>query len=436
MAIRKFTQIKPSSWDVIEKMLKLQNNDNYNSYYKVPEDANVIYVEIQKSNVPMRRGFCKCGHSYMVKEDNKGNLILKCPECGNDKVYKTTLWGTKRELANIKNFEISGNKVSFIRESFVLKESIIDTELEIKSVTIKDAEATESDFVVINEEYKNYKFKDFISVAPFTYEHLDFYFDYLNKLGYSNRSYSELINLLKATKKCPNLIKDIEKYPYLVVFSSFTNCPDTDSKTTIDDIIDDFVKCPKEYRSLINKMFNRMNPREFSYYTYSMSSAGYIKNRLNIFEFWKTIKTDELKQSMDYIIRHSSAKASDIKNLLEDINRYKFSKEQEKILAKHLLANFVSHGTRTISKFKEKIDFLNTNGFIVSEENLDKRNFNLLRNLEHLRRYYDYSDERVSLFADAFDLNPLTSIQYLDSKRAPSKKLRQEIEEKMDKKYS
>ena len=85
-----------------------------------------------------------------------------------------------------------------------------------------------------------------------------------------------------------------------------------------------------------------------------------------------------------------------------------------------------------LKNYLKDTSYLRDKGMEVSITNLDTRNLNIVKNKEFITTTKKYNEKRTISFLNMFDLNPLESLQYLDSRRAPNKELRKQISEKLD----
>ena len=441
MAFKRFKELKPFNWAFVKKLKDLSENEDFKkgdslvtNAKEFPDEINVIDITSHK-NSKIRRIYCTCGNVSSGDDE----VPSVCPACGNNKAIVINSYNPGAILlGTVYHYDY---------------DNTFDTmNLSVESVGVQiNPKTDEYEFFLENNKVAtitNNSLNMFRSLAGFDYERavtplsgnlLEVTKNWKGNNAKSKKRYRSVYNdrksftnldsFFEAKEDYPNLMKDIDNYPAIVNLSIALGLSILSKTVTVEDILDNVIKCPTKYRPIIDDLFKRDEVYAF----YSTGSS--IDDNFQIFKNLDIIKTPELTQAIDYIVKHGKFSAAAIRSFLKSIAKYDYPEELEKILAKHILSNYIIEGTSVICNFDRKLQLLKTWGYPISEESLDKRNYNLIANMKKLETL-GYNPDRVTLFANAFDVNPVESLKYLDSKRAPRKALKVEVENMVNEKYS
>ena len=420
--LRKYTRLLPNDWKAIDEIAKLLDENHFeiqqdscrpSSNAIANKDINLIRFHRQGRG-RMFRNFCKCG--YVSNEE----ALVECPICGNKNILDVNPWENfyKKRLLTFRmlRLDTSTNEIEGYTSSFVIEE--VGEELcftyspFIKTTTVKENEAL--------GDWDNYSFEKILELYPYKKDT----FKYFKTRGYS--SHTRLEHYFEALKTYPTLMDSLEKYPNLI--SAAILCPYSgmDESSTIEDVFSKGLLCnDKKFYPYLYQMLERTKPTDFESYS--------CRNKFNIFNGFDTF-TKDLKESIFYLIGHTKITGVAIGNIINSICYKSYDETKQNYLAKFILANFVKEGENVVSAFADRIYYLTSKGFEVTEDTIDTKNFLSIKHSIQLKTYYNES--RASLFMDAFDLNPLDSLKFLTSNKTPTKEEIEEINEKMDKKYS
>lgn len=426
MALKKFTRLLPSDWEAIRKYDSFIEKGNTSKKRiratRENEGKPINLVSILRSSPgKMYRNFCSCGNVSNSEES-------KCPICGtesslNIEIYsgcsRTPILNTFSTELNILNeIECKRNSI-FIEE--VGDEFVFSYEENILEGKVKQNEI--DGFTGRGEDFSNYDIETIVKIYPYDLDGLKDWDIYRLNKTQGFKTY------LEAKKKFPALMESLIDYPKVISTALYKPEPYINDKTTIKEVFDEGLKCPDEsFYPYINKIFATLRYDSFNSWRYSYAT-------FEIFKDWSSIRTEEMKKAIKYILGHSDFNAVDIATLIKKVSEVVKSDIEEKILARFILSNYIIFGTGVLSEYTKKRTFLETNGIPVTSETLEKKNYNMVKNKKHLESL-GYNTKRAELFLNAFELDPLSSLKYLESKRMPNKKLMQEIQDKLDAKYS
>ncbi len=413
--LKSFEKISPSSWDVVSKI----------TVGKSEEPCDLLNIE---RNYPekIKRTYCKCGYA-------SGKIEEVCPECGNKNHKKFEFNGSRTSnLLSIKRLALESVKTS----SGTYEDRVIGYKNDITEETDEVAkefvfkESGEQEVFEIGEE-------EAVSYLPTGRYTTNFDFDYkevsamypydtdgLDKINGGN-TVSGLISYVENKIKYPVLISNVKKYPGIVnyILSDSTELPKYSMIKTWDEVY-----------TILNVPEPRLYPyveslasseRSYSRY-YGYSCSGSLKNA---FEEYKKLDSD-MKVIADYFLMHGGCDANTFKELTKTLNSMDTS--EANVILNFVRMNYVSYGAEILRKYIEHRKFLLDEGLDINIANMDTRNYNLLKNKKHIVENQRYNEKRVSYFLEMFDLNPLESLKYLDSRRAPNKDLRAELAKKLD----
>ena len=96
-------------------------------------------------------------------------------------------------------------------------------------------------------------------------------------------------------------------------------------------------------------------------------------------------------ETIKYLVGHSNFNGVEIRNLIKSIKSKSYSDEMQEVLAKFILANHITEGTSVLNAFTRQISFLTSHGYEVSEEMMDKKNFNSIKNLDYIENVVGYA---------------------------------------------
>lgn len=426
MALKKFTRLLPSDWEAIRKYDSFYEKGKVNrrrTRVSRKDESNPIkLISIERSSPgKMYRNFCSCGN--VSNSENS-----KCPICGNESSLNIEIYAGCSRTSILDTYSIELNILNEIdckRNSIFIEEVgdefVFSYEENILEGKVKENEI--DGFTGRGEDFSNYAIEDIVKVYPYDLEGLEVWDIYRTNKTVGFKTY------LEAKKNYPSLMASLKDYPKVISSALYKPASYINSKTTIKEVFDEGIKCPDEsFYPYINKIFAELRYDAFNSWRYSHIS-------LEIFKDWSSIKTEEMERALKYILGHSSFNAVDIATLIKKVIDVAKNDLEEKILAKFILSNYIIFGTNVVNEYVKKKTFLDANKIPVTEETLEKKNYNTVKNQKHLESL-GYNPKRAQLFLNAFELDPISSLQYLESKRMPSKKLLQEIADKLDDKYS
>ena len=148
--------------------------------------------------------------------------------------------------------------------------------------------------------------------------------------------------------------------------------------TTLEELFLEGYGCPsKEYIPYMKKLLKDLSVTAFN---------SWRCRNINIFENYDTF-TNDLKDSINYLIGHSDFNGVQLRDLIQTIARNAYSEEMQDILARFILANHISEGPSVVGTFDSHVRYLRNNGIEVSAEALDKKNYNSIRNLNYIAEH-------------------------------------------------
>lgn len=414
--LTKFKEIDAAQWKIIEQM-------------KTRDGRNINLLNIER-NYPekIKRTFCKCGYASGKIEDS-------CPVCGNKDSRKLEISSTytySRTIDNISKVEINpcwspiktANEdrvvgfeniisagINSTADEFVFTETGFEKRFEIGEFEAIDYTTSSS------RGYSRYSYSDFKEEV---FKQYPYSTEGLNKFENGN-SVSGLMNFVNYRNEMPVVINNIKKYPGIVNYiANLANKVPFKSISKWDEVYPILGIKDKELNPYIESLLNSKN----SYWNRSSS------NITMTFEAFDHLDED-LKPVAKYFLIHGDCNLELFNNFVEDLAK-NFNPKEADVIMNFVRANYVSLGAKVLKSYKERKEFLKSVGVDVNLINMDIRMFNLHKNKEYMTSKQKYNEKRVNYFLEMFDLNPLESLKYLDSRRAPNKNLRKELADKLD----
>lgn len=412
--LTQFSKISAADWDILEQ---IKTN-------KGP--INLLNIEMEYPS-KIKRTFCKCGYA-------SGRLEDTCPDCGNSnkkKISYSSYRYSKDTIASDRKLQVESiisKKKKTYEDRVVGYENNIYLSVD---TTTNEYEISESGYTKLFEigefEAEDYTSSRYSSNFNFDFKDFMVFYPYdtngLSKLSSGANTISGLIKFINYREEMPVVMNNINKYPGIV--NAILSLASTTPFETISDWNEVYpiLGIPKkELYPYIEALVS--NGSGHYYYGYSHSSI------LKAFDSYNKMD-EEKKKIAEYFLIHGGLGVSDFTNLTEQLLTDISSSEVD-VLMSFARANYVSYGISIISKYKEKKKFLDSKGIDVNIASIDTRNYNLLKNKDYMTTHQKYNEKRVSYFLEMFDMNPLESLKYLDSRRAPNKDLRKELADKLD----
>ena len=405
--LKKYNEFSKEQWDLLNS---------------IPSYENINFTVFSVNNIT--RSFCKCG--YISNKD-----LESCPKCGNNERYfKQTDYNPVINREKKIEYDEMTDTITLSAKEYSVKANYSTQQFEIKDtgwiVEYKIERGIITKSAHLRGYFDGYKISELRQILEPHLEDLETW-QHANVAYATNNDCTAIYTYLEAKENYPLLMKDLKNYPGIIQTCINKKISGLTSSTTFDDLVKSLKMPSNEYIPYVESLLRRS---KHSWYS-----------RLNFFEFYDIIQTDELKKAVIYLLKHSSIDLSDYTNLLSNIKYSIQDKtnpllpDEEKLLSKFLLSNFAIYKGSTLNRFLEIRSKVKDYGFTFTEEWLDKKNFNTLKNLKHLERTR-YNPKRAKLFIDQFDLNPLASLDNLLTKRVPKKADLIATEEALDKKYS
>lgn len=413
-----------NEWDILNKYKKDIFKTNY--YFEVSKNQD---FEINKPIDFMlfefgtiKRSFCKCGYV-------SGNLnFTSCPKCNNTNGITIKLKNSKIQNLITKHFVENDGSTIYLKENRI-NIGVISDELVLKDY---------GDEIIY--EVNNFSINCYSKTNAYLWQDTNFFKEY-NKNGWDYKDYKyygdannveEFFKYIECYHEFPNIIKDISKYPNLIKFMIDNtlknyNLSVKDAKLfksikNIEDYILTNICSKKELLPFIDKLFNN----DMFFYRNYFSFDNY-----NFFENYNNLLTNEVKDSIDYAIIHGDFKVRTINEIIDTVYNF-HDKEKEILFSNYLKDNYIIYGNTILNCFAEDLEFLIKNKEKVCTENLERRNLNILKNKYFMIEKAGYNEKKFNLFMDYFAENPLDSLKYLDSRRAPNKQMKEEYLKKFD----
>lgn len=401
--VKIFTGISPASWKVLKEAYP--DKDLLNIKRDYPEKIN--------------RTFCTCGYT-------SGKLETECPICGNKASKTFTINGTgSKTLEEIRTFELEYME----NESRSFEECVSgykqETQVEITSTNEFEFIKTPNnkEFSICSDRvdssttrYNSYNYEDFIKLYPYKLDGLE-YFNNSSR----GESIQKIVKFINCKKDFPVLMNNIKKYPNIV------NCIVSNEKA------DDSFKIITKFEEVYS-LLNVPDPKLYPYIEKvfeNIDSYGYryYGTPTDCFNTYNGLSSKQ-KEVANYILIHGDCNIYDFKNICDSIDSTADTLSNELLF--FVKNNYISYGNKIIKEFKSHCDYLSGLGYEINITNLDSRNFNIIKNKEHITEKKKYNEKKTMFFLENFDLNPLESLKYLDTRRAPNKDLLKELSDKLD----
>ena len=459
MALKTYKELDNLVWKTLEELNSYPEEELYchNLTYDCRNTIpNVIKVK-KKYNSKVSRFYCKCG--YVSSDIEKS----ACPVCGNkNSIYfeENYSWSSRSFIKNLCDryyLEPISNGVELKHSSYNFFEDVASSTFKLeKTVDEVCYRFTNTKAEKVEGGSRNTKLEE---LEPFHLAYFDEFKEFVknttkNEYGAGPvspniESYYHFVNNKKdlplifsknLCDKYPNLLYDLSTYLFSLKKSAhYSSSVSRDDAVRIleklvkneDDFIEKFL-CLKnlDFIPYLNKLYARYN--NIARYNYSSvmksnSPEVYYRAFFNI-----SALSPNLQNAIYIMAMHSNRfYMSKLNILIGDIISECFSNEMQEVLASYIKLNYAIEGEYILISFKRDKDFLEKNGLEVNSTNIEKRTLNLYKNVEGLKNN-GYNEKKVSYFLELFDLNPLESLSALKTRRAPSKKLLEELSKKLD----